>query len=144
MSGHPVAVAAGRLVSPSRYRHPGDVIRLIAGSILLLVSLVASATARRWLLGVDAPVGGIAYGPASRILTGIVQVACVAAAALVIAATLWHRRFRLLLGLAAAPRSRPGSRRVSCSCSATGIRLRSRTTSRTARGWPARRSRARC
>jgi glycosyltransferase 2 family protein len=101
MSGHPVAVAAGRVLPSSRYRHPGDVIRLIAGSILLLVSLVASKAADRWLLGPDAAVGGIAFGPASSVLTGIVQVACVAAAALVVAATLWHRRFRLLLGLAA-------------------------------------------
>jgi uncharacterized protein (TIRG00374 family) len=100
MSGQQVAVVFGRLVPSSRYRHPGDVIRLISGSILLLISLVASAAARRWLLGVDAPVGGIGFGPASRILTGIVQVACVAAAALAVAATLWHRRFRLLLGLA--------------------------------------------
>src|SRR5215469_8059033 len=101
MSGPPVAVAMERVLPSSRYRHPGDVIRLIAGSILLLVSLVASAAARRWLLGVDAPVGGIAYGAASRVLTGIVQVAFVAAAALAVAAALWHRRFRLLLGLAA-------------------------------------------
>jgi len=101
MSGHPVAVAAARVLPSSRYRHPGDVIRLIAGSILLLVSLVASKAADRWLLGPDAAVGGIAFGPASSVLTGIVQVACVAAAALVVAATLWHRRFRLLLGLAA-------------------------------------------
>ena len=101
MSGHPIAVAMGRLVPPTRYRHPGDVIRLMAGSILLLVSLVASKAAARWLLGPDAAVGGIAFGPASDVLTGIVQVACVAAAALVVAATLWHRRYRLLLGLAA-------------------------------------------
>jgi undecaprenyl-diphosphatase len=101
MSGHPVAVAAGRLVPSSRYRHPGDVIRLIAGSILLLVSLVAAKAATRWLLGPDAAVGGITFGPASSVLTGIVQVACVAVAALLVAATLWHRRFRLLLGLAA-------------------------------------------
>ncbi|MBV9094279.1 MAG: flippase-like domain-containing protein [Streptosporangiaceae bacterium] len=101
MSGHPVAVAMGRLVPPTRYRHPGDVIRLIAGSILLLVSLVASAAAAHWLLGPDAAAGGIAFGPASDVLTGVVQVACVAAAALVVAATLWHRRYRLLLGLAA-------------------------------------------
>src|SRR5215470_7272537 len=101
MSGHPVAVAMRRVLPPSRYRHPGDVIRLIAGSILLLVSLVASKAAARWLLGPDASAGGIGFGPASDVLTGIVQVACVAAAALVVAATLWHRRFRLLLGLAA-------------------------------------------
>ena len=101
MSGHPVAVAMGRLLPSSRYRHPGDVIRVIAGSILLLVSLVASKAASRWLLGPDAPVGGVGSGPASSVLIGIVQVACVAAAALVVAATLWHRRFRLLVGLAA-------------------------------------------
>jgi undecaprenyl-diphosphatase len=101
MSGHPVAVATERVLPSSRYRHPGDVIRLIAGSILLLVSLVASKAATRWLLGPDAAVGGITFGPASSVLTGIVQVACVAAAALVVAAALWHRRFRLLLGLAA-------------------------------------------
>ena len=101
MSGHPVAVAMDRLLPSSRYRHPGDVIRLIAGSILLLVGLVASKAAERWVLGVDAPVGDIPYGPASRVLTSIVQVAFVAAALLTVAATLWHRRFRLLLGLAA-------------------------------------------
>jgi uncharacterized membrane protein YbhN (UPF0104 family) len=101
MSGHPVAVAMERLLPSSRYRHPGDVIRLIAGSIVLLVALVASKAAERWVLGVDAPVGGIPYGSASRVLTGIVQVAFVAAALLTVAVTLWHRRFRLLLGLAA-------------------------------------------
>jgi len=43
MSGHPVVAAAERLLPSSRYRNPGDVIRLIAGGVLLLVSLVASA-----------------------------------------------------------------------------------------------------
>ena len=101
MSGHPVAVAMERLLPSSRYRHPGDVIRLIAGSILLLVSLVASKAARRWLVGSAAPVaGGLGSGPDS-VLTGIVQVACVAAAVLVVAVTVRHRRFRLLGGLAA-------------------------------------------
>jgi hypothetical protein len=90
-----------RVLPSSRYRHPGDVIRLIAGSSLLLVSLVASKAAERWLLGPDAAVGGIAFGPASDVLTGVVQVAFVAAGVLAVAATLWHRRFRLLLGLAA-------------------------------------------
>jgi len=101
MSRQQLAVV-GRLVPSSRYRHPGDVIRLIAGSILLLVSLVASKAVHRWLLGPDAAVGGITFGAASSVVTGIVQVACVAAAALVVAATLRGRRFRLLGGLAAA------------------------------------------
>ena len=103
MSRHPVAVAAGRLVPPTRYRHPGDVIRLIAGTAVLGCSLAASAVAHRWLLGPAAPVtGGLGSGAASRVLTGLVQVACVAAAALVVAATLRRRRFRLLGGLAVA------------------------------------------
>ena len=82
--------AMERLVPSTRYRHLGDVIRLIAGSILLLVSLVASKAVHRWLLGPDAAVGGITFGAASSVVTGIVQVACVAAAALVpcVAATL--------------------------------------------------------
>jgi glycosyltransferase 2 family protein len=103
MRGHPAAVAAGRLVPPTRYRHPGDVIRLIAGAAVLGCSLAASAAASRWLLGPAAPVtGGLGSGLASRVLTGLVQVACVAAAALVVAATLRRRRFRLLGGLAVA------------------------------------------
>jgi len=103
MSGHRVAVAAGRLVPATRYRHTGDVVRLIAGAAVLACSLIASAAARRWLLGVAAPVpGGIGSGSASRVLTGLVQVAFVAAAALVVTATLRRRRFRLLGGLAVA------------------------------------------
>ena len=106
MRGHPVAVGADRLVAPSRYRHPGDVIRLIAGGVLLVGSVVASAAASRWLLGPAAPVPG-GPGPASQVLTGLVQVACVAAAALIVAVTLSHRQFGLLgrlivAGLAAA------------------------------------------
>ncbi len=96
MSGHPVALAAGRLVPPTRYRHPGDVIRLIAGGAVLACSLVASAVARRGLLGPAAPVGGLGPGPASRVLTGIVQVACVAAVALVVAAGITAGIFWLL------------------------------------------------
>jgi glycosyltransferase 2 family protein len=99
MSSPPVAVSAGHLVSSSRYRHPGDVIRLICGSVLLGCSLAASAAALRWLLGPAAPVVD-GLGPARRVTTGLVQVACLAAAAVVVAAALRRRRFRLLAGLA--------------------------------------------
>ncbi|HEY1003071.1 MAG TPA: lysylphosphatidylglycerol synthase transmembrane domain-containing protein [Streptosporangiaceae bacterium] len=103
MSGHPVAVWAGHLRPDSRYRHPGDVILLISGSFLLICSLVASAAAFRWLLGPAAPVAGsLGSGPASRVLTGIVQVACVAATVLAAAAALRYRRFGLLGRLAVA------------------------------------------
>ena len=103
MTGHPVAVWAGHLRPDSRYRHPGDVIRLISGIFLLVCSLVASAAAFRWLLGPAAPVaGGLGSGPASRVLTGVVQVACVAATVLAVAAALRYRRFGLLGRLAVA------------------------------------------
>ena len=99
MSSPPVAVRAWPLVSSSRYRHPGDVIRLICGIVLLGCSLAACAAALRWLLGPAAPVVD-SLGPARRVTTGLVQVACLAAAAVVVAAALRRRRFRLLAGLA--------------------------------------------
>ena len=100
MSSPPVVVAAGHLVSSSRYRHPGDVIRLIAAGFLLACSLAASWVARRWLLGPAASVPDD-LGSAGRVITGLVQVACLAGAAVVVTATLRRRRFRLLGGLAA-------------------------------------------
>ena len=110
MTTRPATAPAVQLLPASRYRHPGDVIRLIAGGTVLacavVVLAVASkwfAAASRWLLGPAAPVPvGLGPGPASRVLTGIVQVTCVAAAAVVVAATLRYRRFRLLGGLAVA------------------------------------------
>src|SRR5215470_7499299 len=100
MSSPPVAVTAGHLPPSSRYRHPGDVIRLISAGLLLAGALIASAIAFRWLLGPGASVPG-GLGVAGRVITGLVQVACLAAAAVVIVATLRRRRFRLLAGLAA-------------------------------------------
>src|SRR5215470_2973177 len=100
MSSPPVALQAGPLPPSSRYRHPGDVIRLISAGLLLACSLAVSWLARRWLLGPAAAVPG-GFGTAGRVITGLVQVACLAAAAVVVAATLRRRRFRLLAGLAA-------------------------------------------
>ncbi len=101
MSSPPVAVTTpGRLPTSSRYRHPGDVIRLISAGLVLACSLAVSWVARRWLLGTAATVPG-GLGTAGRVITGLVQVACLAAVAVVVAATLRRRRFRLLAGLAA-------------------------------------------
>ncbi len=102
MSALPVAVSATHLRPSSRYRHPGDVIRLISAGIVLACSATASWVAFRWLLGPAAPVlDGLGSGAAGRVAIGLVQVACVAAAVLVVAATLGRRRFRLLGGLTA-------------------------------------------
>src|SRR5437763_3545428 len=111
MSSSPVSVPAGPQPPPqprprppslpsSRYRHPGDVIRLISAGLLLAGAFAASAAAFRWLLGQAAPVPG-GLGAAGRVITGLVQVAYLAAAVVVVAATLRRRRFRLLAGLAA-------------------------------------------
>jgi undecaprenyl-diphosphatase len=100
MSSPPVAIPAVRLLPSSRYRHPGDVIRLISAAFLLAVSLAVSAAAFHWLLGPAASVPG-GLGPAGRVITGLVQVTCLAAAVVLVAATLRRRRFRLLGGLAA-------------------------------------------
>jgi undecaprenyl-diphosphatase len=76
------------------------VIRLISAGLLLVGAFAASAAAFRWLLGPAAPVPG-GLGTAGRVITGLVQVACLAAVVVVVAATLRRRRFRLLAGLAA-------------------------------------------
>ena len=110
MTARPATASAAQLLPASRYRHPGDVIRLIAGGTVLAGAVIAVAVASkwfpaasRWLLGPAAPApSGIGPNAVSRVLTGIVQVAFVAAAALVVVATLRHRRFRLLGGLAVA------------------------------------------
>ena len=107
MSSPPVAVPAGPHPPPrppalpsSRYCHPGDVIRLISAGLLLAGAFAASAAAFRWLLGPAASVPG-GLGTAGQVITGLVQVACLAAVVVVVAATLRRRRFRLLAGLAA-------------------------------------------
>ena len=56
MSTAPVAVTAERLLSSSRYRHPGDVIRLISAGIVLACSIAVSWVASRQLLGPAASV----------------------------------------------------------------------------------------
>jgi hypothetical protein len=59
----PAAKQPGRLLPPSRYRHPGDVIRLIAGGLLLVVASTVAAVWSDELLGPGAP--------ASRALAGL-------------------------------------------------------------------------
>jgi uncharacterized membrane protein YbhN (UPF0104 family)/predicted DNA-binding ribbon-helix-helix protein len=100
MSEQPAAARGRGLLSPSRYRHPGDVIRLIGAAVVLAAALLTSALAAEWLVGPAAPVArGLGWEPVGRALTGVVQVVCVAAGALALALSLRHRRFRLLGGL---------------------------------------------
>ena len=98
----PVTRHAARFLPSTRYRHPGDVIRLIGSGLILAVMLAVVAVAPGRLTGSGAAaVTWLGSDLAGRLLTGLVQVAFVVAAAGAAAAALWHRRFRLLAGLAA-------------------------------------------
>jgi len=98
----PITKHSGRFLPSTRYRHPGDVIRLIGSGLVLTVMLAVVAVASGRLTGAGAAsVTWLGSGPAGRLLTGLVQVAFVAATAGAVAVALWHRRFRLLAGLAA-------------------------------------------
>src|SRR6476659_64966 len=82
----PVGKHPARPVPASRYRHPGDVIRLIAGGLLLIVALAAVALAPSQLVGTDASaVTWLGADPAGRLLVGLVPVAFVVAAAAMVA-----------------------------------------------------------
>ncbi len=99
----PIPGRQRQLLPPSRYRHPGDVLRLIAAGLVLAACLVLAALARGRLLGPDAvTVDWLGSGLAGRILVGLVQVAFAAAAAGVLGAQLLRRRFRLLASLSGA------------------------------------------
>ena len=98
----PITKHPGRFLPSTRYRHPGDVIRLIGSGLVLTGMLAAVALAPSRLTGPGAAtVTWLGSDPAGRLLTGLAQVALVLAAATAAAAALWHRRFRLLLGLVA-------------------------------------------
>jgi glycosyltransferase 2 family protein len=87
----------GRVLAPARYRHPGDVIRLIAAALVLAAAAV-TAVLLSALLRPAAAVTGV--GPATaagRVLTGLVQVMIAAAALALLAAALRHHRFRVLV-----------------------------------------------
>ena len=96
ITGRPLAQG---MLPPSRYRHPRDVIGLIAGAGLLALALAAVAVARRQLLGPDAAVlSVIRPDDAGLTLVGLVQVAVCAGGVAVVIAALPRRRFRLLAG----------------------------------------------
>jgi glycosyltransferase 2 family protein len=101
----PPAAAAphgDRLLSPARYRHPGDVIRLIIAGFVLGGALAVTAGAHATYAGASATaVTAVAPSAlAGRVLAGLVQAVFVAAAAVAVVVTLRYRRYRLLLGLA--------------------------------------------
>ena len=100
-AGEPNTRPRGRLLPPTRYRHPGDVIRLIAASWVLAVAAVIAALLPALLRPAAAAV--TAVGPATpvgQVLTGLVQVTIAAAALVLLVAALRYRRFRVLVTVA--------------------------------------------
>ena len=99
-AGGPKTRPRGRVLAPTRYRHPGDVIRLIAAGLVLAAAAVTAAL----LPALLRPAAAItAVGPATaagQVLTGLVQVTIAAAALVLLAAALRYRRFRVLVTVA--------------------------------------------
>jgi glycosyltransferase 2 family protein len=90
------------MTSSSRYRHPGDAIRLISSGGLLGASLVVVAIVPDRLVGPDAAiVSGVTPGTAAgRLLVGLVQLVVIVAIVALVFVVLRRRRFRLLGSLA--------------------------------------------
>jgi glycosyltransferase 2 family protein len=98
-----VAVKPGdRFLPPARYRHPGDIIRLILAGLVLAGALAVTVITHATYAGASAAaVTAVAPSTvAGRVLAGLVQAAFAVAAIAAIAVTLHHRRFRLLASLA--------------------------------------------
>jgi hypothetical protein len=95
----------GRLLSPARYRHPGDVIRLIAAGLVLSGALAVTTVTHATYAGASAVAvtGLVPSTLAGRALAGLVQALFALAAVAGVVVTLLCRRFRLLAGLVAAP-----------------------------------------
>jgi len=103
VTGRPVAPGRrGRILPAARYRHPGDVIRLITAGLVLAGAVVAVLATHGTYAGASATTVSALGFPttAGRALAGLIQAAFAAAAVAAIAATVRYRRFRLLASLA--------------------------------------------
>ena len=89
------------LLPPTRYRHPGDVIRLIVAGLVLAGAVAVTAVTHATYAGASAAAVTAVVPPtlAGRALAGLVQALFAAAAIVAVAVTLRYRRFRLLVGL---------------------------------------------
>jgi glycosyltransferase 2 family protein len=90
-------------VAPARYRHPGDVIRLVVAGLVLAGVVVVTAVTHGTYAGADAAaVSAVAPSVlAGRVLGGLVQGLFAGAAVAAVVVALRYRRFRLLAGLVA-------------------------------------------
>ena len=101
-AGEPQARRAGRVLPARRYRHPGDVIRLIAAAVVLAITGTIAALVPGGALRPDAAaISGTGPGTAAgQVLTGLVQVTIAGAALALLIAGLRRRRFRVIATVA--------------------------------------------
>ena len=103
VTGRPVAPGRDRrILPPTRYRHPGDVIRLVLAGLVLVVAGAITYFTHATYAGASAtavPALRLSADP-GRALDALVATAFVVGAVAAIAVTLRYRRFRLLAGLA--------------------------------------------
>jgi glycosyltransferase 2 family protein len=94
----------GRLLSPARYRHPGDLIRLIIAGLVLAAAVAVTAVTHATYAGASAAAvtAVVPSTLAGRVLAGLVQALFAGAAVASVVVTLRYRRYRLLAGLAGA------------------------------------------
>jgi glycosyltransferase 2 family protein len=99
--GKPSIRPGDRVLPPTRYRHPGDVIRLIAAAGVLAAAAVIAALLPALLRPAAAAITAVQLAsPAGQVLTGLVQVTVAAAALVLLVAALRYRRFRVLATVA--------------------------------------------
>jgi glycosyltransferase 2 family protein len=101
-AGEPRTRRTGRVLPATRYRHPGDVIRLIAAALVLAAGGTIAALGPSGLLNPgEAAISGAGSGTgAGQVLTGLVQVTIAAAALVLLIAGLRRRRFRVVATVA--------------------------------------------
>jgi hypothetical protein len=103
VTGRPVAPGRQwRILTPARYRHPGDMIRLIIAGLVLAVAVVVTSATHATYAGAGAiTVSALRLSTAGgSTLAGLMAAAFAVTAIAAIAATLRYRRFRLLASLA--------------------------------------------
>ncbi len=105
VTGRPLALGRQRrILPPARYRHPGDVIRLIIAGLVLAGAVAAISATHATYAGASATVVSALQlsTTVGRTLAGLMAAAFAVAAVAAIAATLRYRRFRLRASLAGA------------------------------------------
>src|SRR5215831_10289293 len=102
VTGRPVAPGRQRrILPPARYRHPGDVIRLIVAGLVLVVAVAITYLTHATYAGASATAVTalrLSTDP-GRALDALVAAAFTVAAVAAIVVTLRYRRFRLLASL---------------------------------------------